>query len=159
MNHGLKNRDEIETFGFNSRLDAIQAVVANHTLEKIDEISASRIKNAQLYDRLLSDLEDYVLIPPRRENVKQVFHTYVVRVKERQDLINVLGSKGIETKVHYPIPIHLQEPCRKMGYTKGDLPETEKQSEEIISLPIHQYLSTEQIGFVVNAIRAYYQNK
>jgi dTDP-4-amino-4,6-dideoxygalactose transaminase len=155
-NHGLKNRHEIESFGYNSRLDTFQALVAAHRLKRLDEITATRIQNASLYDELLSSLKDEVIIPPRRPNFTQVFHTYVIQVRERDNLSRHLAARGIETKVHYPIPIHLQAPCRQMGYSPGDLPETEKQAAHILSLPIHQHLTREQLGYVAHTIKDFY---
>ena len=158
-NHGLKNRDEIEFFGYNSRLDTIQASIANYVMSNLQSIIHQRIKNAELYDNELKGLDDSVTLPPRRENVKQVFHTYVIRAKNREELIEYLNKHGVETKIHYPIPIHLQRPCQKLGYKRGDFPVCEKQAEEILSLPIHQYLTEEQIYYVAGLIKKFYGNK
>ncbi len=157
-NHGLKNRDEIEMFGYNSRLDTLQAVVANHVMKNIDTITRARQRNAAIYDNEFGEMNDLVIIPPRRANVVQVFHTYIIRVQDRTNLIDYLTAHGIETKIHYPIPIHLQKPCQQFGYKKGDFPECEKQSEEIISLPIHQHLEEKQICYVAEAIRKFYKS-
>lgn len=158
-NHGLKNRDEIEFFGYNSKLDTIQASVALHVMKNLQSITHQRIRNAKLYDNELKGLYDSVILPPRWENVKQVFHTYVIRVKNREELIKYLNKHGVETKIHYPIPIHLQKPCQKLGYKKGDFPVCERQSEEILSLPIHQHLTGEQIYYVAGLIKKFYGNK
>lgn len=158
-NHGLKNRDEIEFFAFNSRLDTIQAAVANYFMKQLDEVTTKRIANARLYDSLLGQTSPFVNIPPRKDNVRQVFHTYVMRAKDRAGLIDHLLRCGIESKIHYPLPIHLQKPCRNLGYKKGDFPECERQSEEIISLPVHQYLEPDQIAYVCEAIKKYYHNR
>lgn len=155
-NHGLKNRDEIEFFGYNSRLDTVQASIANYVMNKLQSIIHQRIKNAELYDNELKGLYDFVTLPPRRENVKQVFHTYVIRVKNREELIKYLSKNSVETKIHYPIPIHLQKPCQELGYKKGDFPVCEKQAKEILSLPIHQYLTEEQIYYVAGLIKKFY---
>lgn len=155
-NHGLKNRDEIEFFGFNSRLDTIQAVVANYVMKNLQSITHKRISNAKLYDNELKDLYDFVILPPRKENVEQVFHTYVIQVSHRAELIRYLNENGIETKIHYPIPIHLQKPCKKLGYKKGDFPVCEEQAERIISLPIHQHITEKQIYYVKDIIKKFY---
>jgi dTDP-4-amino-4,6-dideoxygalactose transaminase len=156
-NHGLKNRDEIEFFGYNSRLDTIQALVANHVLENLQSITDKRIKNAKLYDDELKEIYDFVTLPPRKENVKQVFHTYVIQVSNRTGLIRYLDEHGVETKIHYPIPLHLQKPCQKLGYKKGDFPVCENQAERILSLPIHQHLTEEQIYYVADLIKKFYR--
>lgn len=156
-NHGLKNREEIDFFGYNSRLDTIQAVVAKYNLKFLDQVTEKRILNARLYDRLLADLEDDVVIPPRNPEVKQVFHTYVIQVNHRGKLIEYLSRHQVETKIHYPIPIHLQTPCRAMGWKSGDLPETEKQAGRMLTLPIHQFLSEAHIYHVAATMKKFYR--
>lgn len=158
-NHGLKNRDEIDFFGYNSRLDTIQAAVASYNLRSLDEVTAKRVHNAGLYDRLLAGPGDEVVIPPRNPNAQQVFHTYVIQVERRQELIAYLSERQIETKIHYPIPIHLQAPCRAMGWQAGCLPETEKQASRILTLPIHQYLTEAQIRYVAATINEFYERQ
>lgn len=155
-NHGLKNRDEIEFFGYNSRLDTLQAMVAIHVMKKVDAVTEARQRNAAIYDQEFASMGEAVVLPPRRANVTQVFHTYIVRAKERAALIEHLAGKGIETKIHYPIPIHLQKPCRELGYKKGDFPECERQSEEILSLPVHQHLEEKQIYHVAESVKKFY---
>jgi dTDP-4-amino-4,6-dideoxygalactose transaminase len=152
----MKNRDEIEFFGYNSRLDTIQAIVANYVMKQLKSITKKRQKNAWLYDTELKDLDDCIVIPPRRQGIKQVFHTYVIQVKNRTQLIKHLYDRGVETKIHYPIPIHLQKPCRMLGYKKGDFPVCEKQAQSILSLPIHQYLREDQICYVSALIKDFY---
>jgi len=155
-NHGLRNRDEIEFFGYNSRLDSIQAAVANYGMSQLSEITERRIGNAAIYDEHLAELGDCVIVPPRRARVRQVFHTYVVMVRDRQALMDHLAARGVDTKVHYPVPTHLQRPCREMGYKRGDFPMAERQAEAILSLPVHQHLTEEQVLHVCHAIREFY---
>ena len=157
-NHGLKNRDEVEFFAYNSRLDTLQAIVANQLLSILDTITDTRIRNAKTYDDALSDMTDYIKIPPRKSNVRQVYHTYVIQAKERRDeLIKYLAEKGIEAKVHYPIPIHLQKASEYLGYKEGDFPVCEAQAKSIIALPVHQHLTNGQIAYVINNIREFYK--
>ncbi len=155
-NHGLKNRNEIEFFGYNSRLDTIQATVALHVMKSLNRVTEIRRKHAQIYDQGLQELADVVTMPPRRENVHEVFHTYVVQVKNRTQLMEYLQEQGVETKIHYPLPIHLQKPCREMGYKPGDFPVCERQTEMIVSLPVHQHLTEEQIYYVIETIKKFY---
>ena len=156
-NHGLKNRDEIEIYGFNSRLDTLQAIVANWVMDHLDLIIEARIKNAETYDEALSEMLPFIKIPPRRKNMKRVFHTYVICVKKREELIKYLDKHGVETKIHYPIPIHLQKPCQILGYKKGDFPVCESQAQSILSLPIHQHLTEVNIKYIVDCIKEFYQ--
>ncbi|MDP8215595.1 MAG: DegT/DnrJ/EryC1/StrS family aminotransferase [Candidatus Euphemobacter frigidus] len=158
-NHGLKNRNEARFFAYNCRLDSIKAAVANLQIQTIGEVTEKRNRNAVLYDEGLADLDRWVKIPPRRDGVRQSFHTYVVQVKDRNKLISFLKEKGVETKIHYPIPIHLMEAAKKYGYEKGDFPVAEAQADRIISLPIHQHLSDEQITYVTRIIRSFYKDK
>ena len=156
-NHGMKNRDEVELFAYNSRLDTIQAIVGNQLLNVLDAITDTRIRNAKKYDDALSDMTDYITIPPRKSNVKQVYHTYVIQAKKRDKLLAYLAEKGIETKVHYPIPIHLQPASRYLGYKEGDFPVCEAQAKSIITLPVHQHLTENEITYVIDSIRRFYE--
>ncbi len=154
-NHGLINRDQCAEFAYNSRLDSIQAIVANHLLKKIDHITRSRIKNAGLYDKLLGAIPQ-ITIPPRPANAKQVYHIYVIRAQKRDELTRFLVSKGIDAKVHYPIPMHLQPAAAKYGYKKGDFPVAEKICDSVLSLPVHEFISEEHIDYVASTVKAFY---
>jgi len=158
-NHGLKNRNEAVFFAYNRRLDSIKAAVADLQIKSIGDVTERRRRNAAVYDRELSGLEAGVTIPPRRDGVRQVFHTYVVQVEGRDELIPFLAEKGVATKVHYPIPIHLMEAARIFGYRKGDFPVAEEQAKKIVSLPVHQHLSGEQIEYVVRCVRDFYRRE
>ncbi|MBI4039351.1 DegT/DnrJ/EryC1/StrS family aminotransferase [Candidatus Daviesbacteria bacterium] len=157
-NHGLKNRDECEFFAYNNRLHTIQAAVALKLLPGIKTISEKRIKIASTYDKLLSDLEA-ITIPPRKTNVRQVYHTYILQAQKRDLLVKYLLNHGVGAKVHYPIPLHLQKAAKHLGYKLGDFPVTEKQSQHIFSLPIHQYLTADQIEYVCETIHKFYLGK
>ncbi|MFC2022215.1 DegT/DnrJ/EryC1/StrS family aminotransferase [Chloroflexota bacterium] len=155
-NHGMKGRDEIEFFAYNSRLDTLQAIVANQLLNVLDAITDTRIINARTYDDALSDMVDYITIPPRKSSAKQVYHTYVIQAKERDKLGAYLAEKGIRTKVHYPIPMHLQQASKYLGYKEGDFPVCEAQAKSIITLPVHQHLTAEELNYVSEHIRRFY---
>jgi len=154
-NHGLSSRDYCDFFAYNCRLHSIQAAVLNILLEDVVMVSNQRISNALLYNDLLSDVEQIVL-PPKKEGVRQVYHTYVAQVERRDELAKFLAKSGIGTKIHYSVPIHLQRAAKYLGYKKGDFPVCEAQVEKIISLPIHQYLQKPQIFFVVQKIKEFY---
>ncbi|MBW1988976.1 MAG: DegT/DnrJ/EryC1/StrS family aminotransferase [Deltaproteobacteria bacterium] len=158
-NHGLADRDHIDFFGYNSRLDALQAVVAERRLEFLPEITRCRRKNAAAYDEQLAGLAPYVTRPVRQPESEPVYHTYVIRAKDRDGLAAYLAGAGVEAKIHYPVPIHLQKPAKDLGYRPGDLPETEAQAAEILSLPIHQHLSENEIAYVCDTIRAFYRSR
>ena len=155
-NHGLKNRNEAQFFAYNCRLDSIKAAVANLQIKKIADVTEKRNRNAVLYDEGLADLERWVKIPPRRNGVRQSFHTYIVQVENRDNLIAFLEEKGVETKIHYPIPIHLMEAAQRYGYKRGDFPVAEAQARRIISLPVHHHLTETQVQYVVECLHNFY---
>jgi dTDP-4-amino-4,6-dideoxygalactose transaminase len=158
-NHGLRNRVDIDCFGYNSRLDSLHAAIALYGLKRLNAVTRRRIANARLYDELLSPLADRVVVPPRPAGIRQVFHTYVVQAEDRERLIDFLARRGIETKIHYPVPIHLQRPCRKYGYGLGDFPVCEAQAKRILTLPIHQFLTESQIHWTASEIRTFYEKR
>ncbi len=154
-NHGLVSRDECAVFAYNSRLDSIQAIVASHLLDKIRDITDARIANAASFDELLRSIPQ-ITIPARPSNVRQVHHIYVVRAERRDQLQKHLVEKGIDAKIHYPIPMHLQPAARSYGYRVGDFPVCEAVCDSVLSLPVHEYISFDQISCVVEEIKAFY---
>ena len=155
--HGLRNRDEVAVWGYNSRLDTIQAIVGDAVLDGLESVTAARIRNAAFYDRALAPLAPHITVPPRRAGVRQVFHTYVVQAERRDALREFLDSRGVETKIHYPIPIHLQKAAAGLGYKRGAFPVCEAQSERIVSLPVHEYLTEAEQQYVVDRLREFYR--
>lgn len=154
-NHGLVGRDECAMFAYNSRLDTLQAVVANHLLNKLPEITESRIEHATYFDEQLSVIEE-ITIPPRPDGVRQVYHLYVVRAQRRDELQQFLQSQGIDAKIHYPVPMHLQPAARDYEYVVGDFPLAEEVCRSVISLPVHEFITQKQQEFVVSKIKAFY---
>jgi len=136
---------------------SLKAAVADVQIKTIGKVTEKRNRNAALYDAGLSDLGRSVVIPLRRPEVRQAFHTYVIQVEKRDELIAFLAERGVETKIHYPIPIHLMEACRGYGYRQGDFPVAEGQAGRIISLPVHHHLSAEQIDYVIESVRRFYR--
>ena len=161
-NHGLKNRDEVEFFAHNSRLDTVQATILLEEIKTLPRIISVRKKLAAIYDRMLSKLEPNVHVPDRKLSkvkLSPTFTQYVIQAKKRDRLAEFLAKKGIETKVHYPIPIHLQKAARYLGYKKGDFPVCEKQAETILTLPCNQYLTEKDVEYVANAISDFYSRR
>ncbi len=155
-NHGLRNRDICEEFAYNSRLDTIQAVVAKHVLEnKLENITKKRIENAHYYDLILKDILEIKTLE-RSKDIKEVFHLYLLQAKRRDMLAKHLQSNGVDAKVHYPVPMHLQPAARKYRYSKGDFPVSENLAENTISLPVHEFITNEQIEYTCNLIRDFY---
>ena len=156
-NHGMSTRDEIEFFSHNSRLDSLQAVIGNRLIREVEDITSKRIANARQYDEAFRNLKEYITIPKRRPNVQQVYHTYVLRVKDRDGLLSHLIARGVRAKVHYPIPVHLQKAAAYLGYKAGDFPVCEQDAHTIISLPVHQHLTSQQINYVIDCARQFYR--
>ena len=152
-NHGLRNRDECDFWGFNSRLDSIQAAIVNVKLNHFEEWNKKIRKIVDLYQKKLVGIVDF---PLDKEHEKSVYHLFMIQCDKRDDLQKYLLSKGIETKVHYPIPIHLQEPAKKLGYEKGDCPVAELQAERILSLPVYPELNLSQVEKVIKNIKEFY---
>ena len=156
-NHGLKNRDEVEVLGYNSRLDAIQAIVGNWLIPHVPDITARRIAHAERYDQAFSALEDGISLPPRRAEVRRVFHLYQVYARQRDELYRDLLEQGIEAKIHYPIPLPLQPGLAHLGYRRGDFPETERQAASVITLPVDQHLSEDELAYTIEMVRQFYR--
>jgi len=154
-NHGLKNRDECVQFSYNSRLDTLQAVVALHLFEKLDFITDSRINNANYLDKNLTGIHG-ITIAERENYIKQVYHLYCIQCESRDELQNYLIKKGIDAKVHYPIPMHLQPAAKYLGYEKGDFPICERMANHTLSLPVHEFLNHSDLDQVISAIKEFY---
>lgn len=157
-NHGLISRNKNQLFGYNSRLDTIQAVVALHLLKKIKFITNKRISNSLYLDKKLSKIKS-VIVKKRKEYLKEVFHLFEFRVKDKKirlKLIKFLQKKGIDAKIHYPIPMHLQPAAKIFGYRKGDFPVTEKISNTTISLPVHEFIKKEDLNFMIKTIKGFF---
>lgn len=154
-NHGLRSRDEVEILGYNSRLDTLQAIVANWLIRQTHDITNKRIAHAALYDKGLSGIQG-ITLPPRRSNVRRVYHLYMVYAERRDDLHRHCLENGVEAKIHYPIPLHLQKGLAPLGYKKGDFPESERQAASIITFPADQHLSGAEIEHVIDVVRRFY---
>jgi aminotransferase EvaB len=154
-NHGLSDRDTCEVFAYNSRLDTVQAVVAHHMLPKLSDLTNQRIQNAKFLDAAL-ELLPQIRIPARVEGIKEVFHIYSFHAENRDKLQKHLNSKGIDAKVHYPKPIHLQPAAQKYGHKIGDFPKSESAAHDTLSLPVHEFISESDLDFMVREIKAFY---
>ncbi len=155
-NHGLVDRDHVEIWGVNDRLQPFQAVVGARVLDTVEGLVEARIRNAGLLDAGLKGLESFITPPRRPEGYREVYQLYLATAKRRDELVKHLISRGVEAKVHYPIPIHLQNCAKDLGYRKGDFPVCEQQADEILTLPAHQHIHEEQIAFTVSVIREFY---
>jgi dTDP-4-amino-4,6-dideoxygalactose transaminase len=156
-NHGLANRDAAVMFGANCRLDTLQAVIGNRLITQVPAITAQRIANAKRLDEAFANMPEAIRIPPRRAGVKHVYHLYMLRVQQRDALLHYLHHHGIEAKIHYPTPVHLQPAARCLGYQAGDFPVSEADSRCIITLPAHEHLTEAELDYMVAHVRAFYR--
>jgi dTDP-4-amino-4,6-dideoxygalactose transaminase len=150
--HGEAVRYRHELMGYNSRPDEIQMAVLRVKLRYLDRWNTLRQRHAARYHQLLADPR--IGLPELLDDGSHVYHQYVVRVNDRETLRDTLGRQGIGTGVHYPIPVHLQEACRFLGYSAGDLPHTERAASEVLSLPMYPELTEAQLEYVASALRA-----
>jgi aminotransferase EvaB len=157
-NHGLTSRDTVEMFGHNSRLDALQAVIGARLLDQTHAITATRIRNAARFDQGLRDLRDFIRMPARPANVRHVYHLYIVRARYRDELRAHLRAVGIDARIHYPVPVHLQPAAAPLGYKLGDFPCAEEDARTMITLPAHQHLTDEQIDYALEQIHVFYHS-
>jgi len=156
-NHGLKDRNNVVIFGYNSRLDTIQAAVANYKMKnKLDNITSKRIKNATTLDKLLSKNRNITTVK-RMKHLKEVFHLYHINVKKRDLLQKYLIKNNIDAKVHYPIPVHLQKAAKYLKYKKGDFPIAEKMAKTSLSLPVHEFIDERHLQHMVKSINNFYK--
>src|SRR3990167_9245661 len=155
-NHGLKGRDECARFSYNSRLDTIQAVIADHLLQKLPNITQSRIRNANYLDQNLSKISN-IRVPDREPNVKQVYHLYSICCENRDALKAHLIKHGVDAKIHYPIPMHLQPAAKKYGYQAGDFPVAELIAQQTLSLPVHEFITQNNLDDMIALIKGFYE--
>lgn len=155
-NHGMVDRDHIDMWGINARLQPVQAIVGCHVLDTIENLIAGRNRNARLLDRGLAQLEPFVKVPSRPKNMREVYQLYLASFQDRDNLLKYLIENQVEAKIHYPVPLHLQKPGLALGYVAGDFPNAEKQANEVITLPSHQFINEEQINYMLDLIKRFY---
>jgi dTDP-4-amino-4,6-dideoxygalactose transaminase len=158
--HGERERYKHESIGWNSRLDALQAAVLRVKLPHLDSWSQKRVANADRYDRLFTEAglvaKEGVTLPVRAQATGHIFNQYTIRAKRRDALCEHLKARGIGWGIYYPIPLHLQECFSHLGYESGDMPEAERASGEVVSLPIFPELEAGQLERVVGEIASFY---
>ncbi|MEQ1945541.1 MAG: DegT/DnrJ/EryC1/StrS family aminotransferase [Bryobacteraceae bacterium] len=138
--------------GYNYRLEGIQGAVLDVKLPRLDQANERRVAHAALYDELLAD--SGVQTPRPTTWGTHVYHVYAVRVRQREELQRELTAAGVQTGIHYPIPVHLTKAYSNLGYTRGDFPEAERAANEVLSLPMFPELTSEQVNTVASAVRS-----
>ncbi|HBO43296.1 MAG TPA: transcriptional regulator [Planctomycetaceae bacterium] len=154
--HGMRPRYYHQVIGINSRLDSFQAAVLNVKMKHLDDYTEQRQANAACYAQLFADagLDGQIVCPADGSNRRHVWNQYVVRVLggKRDALRECLGAAKIGTEIYYPLGLHEQQCLKYLGYRKGDLPETDRATEEVLALPIFPGLTTQQQEIVVAKI-------
>ncbi len=152
--HGATRKYYYPDWGYNSRLDAIQAAILSVNFKRLEEWNERRRAIAAKYNM---KLQGVVEIPTKKPDRTHIYHQYTIRTPERDNLRKFLQERGIETAIHYPIPCHLQPALSYLGYREGDLPVSEKASKEVLSLPIFQYLSEDEVDYVIDTIIEFFK--
>jgi dTDP-4-amino-4,6-dideoxygalactose transaminase len=170
-NHGSPRRYYHDEFGWNGRMDAIQAAVLRVKLAHLADWNQSRRKHAASYDRLFASagLTSRTRLPislrvksapvrllARSPQAKHVFHQYVIRAQRRDELRKFLADRKIGSEIYYPLPLHLQPVFSYLGLKAGDLPVSEQAAKEVLALPMFPELTDAEIGHVVESIAEFY---
>jgi dTDP-4-amino-4,6-dideoxygalactose transaminase len=159
--HGGRQMYHHQWIGWNSRLDALQAAVLRVKLPQLDGWSVGRARNAQHYDRMLTQSglveSGHVKLPLHAESRDHIFNQFTLRVERRDELKSHLDECGIGNSVYYPVALHLQECFRDLGYGEGDFPHAEQACREVISLPVYPELTEDQRETVVGRIVDFYR--
>lgn len=154
-NIGLQTRDNCVAWSGNSRLDSVQAAMLNVKLRYLPQWTEGRRSNAAFYRQALADVSG-VTLPVHHPDRYAVYHTFIIQVERRDDLKRHLAELGVETGIHYPVPIHLHPCAAHLGHRPGAFPVTERQAQRILSLPVYPELTAEQREAVVEGIRSFF---
>jgi dTDP-4-amino-4,6-dideoxygalactose transaminase len=149
--HGQSRKYYHSIMGWNCRMDGIQAAVLSIKLGHLNEANSLRRKHALEYNQAFAGIDE-VLTPFEAKYARHVYHVYAVRVQERDAILRHLQEKEVGCAVHYPVPVHLQEAGRNLGYTKGAFPIAENLADEFLSLPMFPELTEEQIEYVAGCV-------
>lgn len=148
--HGGKPKNYYSIIGINGRLDTIQASILIKKLRHIDLWNEDRRQKASYYTKQMEELN--LTLPKTINFNKHVFHLYVIRLKERDKLIEHFRANNIDCAVHYPIPQHLQKCLEHLGYKEGDMPEAERAAKEILAIPIFPEITKEEQDYIISTI-------
>ena len=165
--HGGERRYYHDYVGGNFRIDALQAAVLAVKLKHLDSWTDGRRRNAEIYRGLFEktglvgkDLKSAcVVLPEELPNRKHIYNQYVIRVRDRERLIEELGKEKIGNAIYYPVPLHLQKCFSDLGHRKGDFPESETAAETTLAIPIYPELSSDQLEFVVHVIAGFFKKQ
>ncbi|MCE9558672.1 MAG: DegT/DnrJ/EryC1/StrS family aminotransferase [Armatimonadetes bacterium] len=149
--HGMgKERYYYDSIGYTSRMAELQAAVLRFKLKKLPHWTARRQELAAIYNSGLAGSS--VITPETLEGNNHCYHQYTIRTEGRDELQAFLKEREVDSMIYYPVPLHFHEPYKYLGFTEGDLPQTEEVSRQCLSLPIHQHLGDEHVQFVTDSI-------
>lgn len=150
--HGSKVKYYHEILGYNSRLDELQAAILNVKFKYLDEWNRKRAEKAEIYNELLKDTS--CKLPVARDYNKHIYHLYIIQHEKRDELIKYLKDNGVATGIYYPVPLHLQNVYKDLGYKEGDLPNAEYASKRTFAIPLYPELTLEQQKYVAEKLRS-----
>jgi len=151
--HGGKIKYHHDILGYNSRLDAVQAVILSIKLKYVNSWNERRRFIAHRYSSLIRN--PHITVPPENKYGRHVYHQYTIKCADRDLFVKFMKNEGISTMVYYPVSLHLQEVYKDLGYKKGDLPVCEKAQKEVVSLPIYPELTQEEIDLIIEKINSF----
>ncbi len=151
--HGRESDLRFVDVGYNSRLDSIQAAMLNIKLANLTEDNEDRIANAAFYNDRLS--KDVFTLPEYKDDMSHVYSNYTIRHPNRDDLKTFLGERGIETRIYYPVPLHLQPCFETLGYREGHFPVSEMLAKQVLSIPVYPGLTRKELEEVAHTIELY----
>jgi perosamine synthetase len=154
---GRKNKYVHDIVGYTARLNTVNAAIGRIQLKRLDEWNEKRRRHADLYTKLLSDLDEIILPPEGNTFATPVYHLYVIRVKKRDQLKNWLENNGIQCGIHYPVPIHLQPVYKELfNFKGGEFPKSELHSQTCLSIPMYPGLTRDEIKYISEKIHKFY---
>ena len=160
--HGSEERYYHKWIGLNSRLDGFQGAILRAKLPHLDAWSDKRKSNADRYRELFANagLAEQIELPIERENCRHIYNQFVIRAPgKRDELRRFLTAADVGTDIYYPVPLHLQECFAYLGYRDGDFPESERAARESLALPIYPELKEEQLEYVVDNVREFFEQE
>ena len=153
-NHGLRDRDTCEFWSGNDRIDTLQAAVCGVKLRHLDDWTRERREIAKEF---CAALRDCVGVPEEAPGCLHVYQTFMIRADRRDELVRHLQSRGIDAKVHYPVPLYLQAPAKALGHRPEDFPVADSLSRRIVSLPLFPEMTRDQRDAVIRGVRSFYE--
>ncbi|MEW5800014.1 MAG: DegT/DnrJ/EryC1/StrS family aminotransferase [Bacteroidota bacterium] len=154
--HGSEKKYYHETLGHNYRMDGIQGAVLGVKMKYLARWTESRRKNAEKFHTALRGISQ-IILPKEMNHAKHVYHLFVILAERRDELMKYLNEHGIATGLHYPVPLHLQECFKGLGYSKGDFPFTEAYASKLLSLPMFAELNDDHIDYIASTVKNFYR--